>query len=224
MLSERGLSDTTIAQRLYASVPDKAKGNRLARGLAKFFELRGVAGFYYQDGHWHLNLSSAGFFVPYRDEQGRIVGLQIRRDGNQETKYLWLTSRDLPEGTPATSCIHFSIPDLVETSGEVLLTEGALKADRISEFSDLPAVAIAGVTAMSPETVVSRLREAFPRLKRVVIGFDMDWQTNMNVRGAIRRLLQTLKATSLEVVGRKWDMALGKGLDDALFIAMGRTA
>lgn len=225
LLDERGLSDTTIAYHLYASVPDEHRGNHLARAMAKLgVDLKGVPGFYFKGGHWRLNTRYKGFFVPYRDKQGRIVGLQIRRDGNAQPKYVWLSSRDLPEGTPASSCVHFSKPDLAERSSEVLITEGALKASRISEFSDLPAVAIAGVTATNPETIVSRLREAFPRLKRVVIGFDMDWQTNVNVRSAIRRLLQTLKATSLEVVGRKWDMASGKGLDDALFSAMGRTA
>ncbi|HWT01585.1 MAG TPA: DUF3854 domain-containing protein [Pyrinomonadaceae bacterium] len=217
LLNERGLSDTTIANRLYASVPDKARGHRLARALARFFDLRGVPGFYYQDGRWQLNVSFKGFYVPYRDEYGRIVGLQIRRDGNQEPKYLWLSSADKLEGASPGAPLHFSKPDLTEQSGEVIVTEGALKADRISEFAYVATVALAGVTAMNPEKFTARIKHGLPKLRSVLIGFDIDWQEKPEVKAALFRLKHTLEKTDLAVKIRTWSSSLGKGLDDVLF-------
>jgi hypothetical protein len=224
LLIGRGLSDVTIAKNLYASVPDEDKGNRLARALSRLFDLKGVPGFYRHEESWRLNTSYKGYYVPYRDERGRIVGLQIRRDGNPEHKYVWLSSKDATDGTPAKACLHFSKPDIAERDGEILITEGALKAERISDFTDLPVVALAGVTATNPDTFVQRLLWAFPRLKGVKVCFDMDWQKNPTVRSALLRLLRQLKETALEVKGAKWDIVLGKGYDDYLYTIMGRAA
>jgi DNA primase len=224
LLDERGLSDATIANNLYASVPEEAKGNRLARALHRFFDLRGIPGFYVKDGRWCLNTQYRGFYVPYRDENGRIVGLQIRRDAGREPKYLWLSSKDLSSGTPARACIHFGKPDLARQSGELLITEGALKADRISEFENVATVAVAGVSATNPDNLAARLRKAFPSLRGVVVGFDMDWQDNPDVRAALLRLVRVLKENSLTVTVRTWDRALGKGLDDAIYQAKGAAA
>lgn len=217
LLHERGLSDTTIAYGLYASVPDKAKGNRLARALARFFDLKGVPGFYFQDERWQLNVSFKGFYVPYRDECGHIAGLQIRRDGNQEPKYLWLSSTDKPEGVSPGAPLHFAKPDLVEQSGELIITEGALKADRISEFIHTATVALAGVTAMNYEKFTARIKQALPSLRSVIIGFDIDWQVKPEVKAALFRLKHTLEKTDLTVNIRTWPSSFGKGLDDVLF-------
>lgn len=224
LLIRRGLSDVTIAKNLYASVPDADKGNRLARVFAHRFYLKGVPGFYRQEGSWRLNTSYSGYYVPYKDERGRIVGLQIRRDRDTEPKYLWLSSKDLPEGTQAKAFLHFSKPDIAERKGEILVTEGALKAERISDFTDLPVVALAGVSATNPNTFAQRLLRAFPRLKVIKVCFDMDWQKNPKVCSALLRLLRKLKETALEVKGATWDIALGKGYDDYLFNTMGRAA
>jgi DNA primase len=224
LLIRRGLSDMTIAKNLYASVPNEVKGNRLARALDRLLDLKGVPGFYRQEGSWRLNTNYKGYYIPYRDERGRIVGLQIRRDRDAKPRYLWLSSTGLPEGTPAKACLHFSKPDIAEREGEILVTEGALKAERISDFTGKPVVALAGVTAMSPETFTQRLLRVFPRLKSVKVCFDMDWQEKPEVRSALLRLHRKLKKTALEVKGATWDITLGKGYDDYLFNTMGRTA
>ncbi len=77
LLYERGLSDTKIAQNLYASVPAYKDRFEIAGKLAESFDLEGIPGFYFEDGRWALHLTFDGFYVPYRDERGRIVGLQI---------------------------------------------------------------------------------------------------------------------------------------------------
>jgi hypothetical protein len=218
LLIGRGLSDTTIAYNLYASVPDTAKGNEIAASLGCRFNLRGVPGFYRQEGHWQLNTRSYGFYVPYRDEFGRIVGVQVRRDGNADPKYVWLSSTGMPEGTSATTCVHFVRPDLASNS-DVLITEGALKADRISEFLQVPVVALAGVNGTSAETLTDYLKRALPEMQSVVIAFDIDWQEKQQVKCALNRLVAVLSATGLPVSVRQWNPALGKGLDDVLYYA-----
>jgi len=223
LLNERGLSDTTVANNLYASVPDKANGNRLARALARNFELEGVPGFYHQDESWKLNFPCKGFYIPYRDERGRIVGLQIRRDTG-EPRYIWLSSVGKPKGSSSGAPLHFVKPDLVKRSGEVLITEGALKADRISEFSDSATVALAGATAMNPEKFTSQLKQAFPKLAKAVMAFDIDWKVKPEVKSALLRLQRTLRTDGFRVDVRVWDAALGKGFDDALYQAERRAA
>jgi hypothetical protein len=220
LLIRRGLSDTAIANNLYASVPDFAEGNRMARDLAEFIDLRGVPGFYRQEESWRLNTKFKGFYVPYRDEQGRIVGLQIRRDGDADPKYVWLSSTGLPEGTQATSCVHFVKLDLAH-NGQVFITEGALKADRISDFLQSSVVALAGVTGCNPETFTARLLRAVPGLRSIVVAFDIDWQEKPEVKRALERLIKALRATCLPVNVRTWEPAFGKGLDDVLFRAEG---
>jgi DNA primase len=219
LLIGRGLSDATIARNLYASVPGSAEGNKVAASLACRFDLRGVPGFYRQGGRWRLNTRSTGFYVPYRDEYGRVIGLQIRRDGNPDPKYVWLSSRDLPEGTPATTCIHFVNPDLA-SDGEVIITEGALKADRIGEFLQAPVVALAGVSATRADTFTDCLRRALPDLRSLVVAFDIDWQQKPQVERALNQLVAALETTGLPVNVRTWNPTLGKGLDDVLYNAM----
>jgi DNA primase len=221
LLVNRGLSDTTIAYNLYASVPEDGEGDSLALKLSNEFDLKGVPGFYRVDGRWKFVTSGSGFYVPHRDERGRILGLQIRHDESQKPKYKWLSSNGRPDGTAATACIHFVKPDLAESSAKVIITEGALKADRISEFAGAPAVAIAGVSAVSPDSLITRLREALPRIKEVCLAFDMDWQDKSEVREALLKLLRRLKTTTWKVTGLEWEISAGKGYDDYLFNRLG---
>jgi len=219
LLDERGFSDTTIAYNLYASVPDEAEGNETARTLAQSLDLKGVPGFYKEDECWRFKTTIKGFYVPYRDEHGHIVGLQIRRDGNPDPKYLWLTSADKVEGASPGSPLHFVKPEIAERIGEVIITEGALKADRISDFTDRAVVALAGVTAMTPDKFVAALRQAFPKLRKAIIAFDIDWKEKLEVKAALMRMQRTIRQfVAVEIL--TWDAALGKGFDDALYLAI----
>ncbi|HVF49685.1 MAG TPA: hypothetical protein VNA19_06340, partial [Pyrinomonadaceae bacterium] len=98
-LLQRGLSDTAIAANLYASVPDKEAGARQARALARIYDLTGVPGFYRRNGRWQVNDCCKGYYIPYRNHLGRIMGLQIRLDDTSNGKYRWLSSKGFPDGT-----------------------------------------------------------------------------------------------------------------------------
>lgn len=219
LLNERRLSDLTIAYKLYASLPSKVELPKVCEKLEKRFgdNLLGVPGFYKDElGRWKM-FRCDGYFVPVRDVQGRIVGMQIRLDDDEKNKYLWFsTSPDnytcgASSGTP----VHYAKPDLAGQGGFALVTEGALKADFISEQEDAAAVAIAGVTCFDEETFGLELRKALPKLKRVRIAFDSDWKTNPVVRNGLLRMRSSLKRAGLIVEVLDWDVEQGKGFDDA---------
>jgi Domain of unknown function (DUF3854) len=215
LLNERGFSDTTIAANRYTSVTDLGTLRLICDDLAGSLELRGVPGFYKQDGRWRLRYYGNGFLVPYRDAQGRITGMQVRLDEG-EIRYKWLSSAGKPEGVTSGAPYHFAKPDLARQTGVAFITEGALKADRIAEFTDKACIGLAGVDSFK-NTFGYELREALPELRAVEIAYDIDWREKTEVRKAHTRLRQTLRAADLSVTVRLWGAAKGKGFDDFLF-------
>lgn len=216
LLNERGFSDTAIAANLYTSVPDLKTLRAICDDLAASVELKGVPGFFKHKGRWQLSYYGDGYFVPYRDAQGRITGMQVRMDEESIGKYLWLSSDGKPEGVTSGAPYHFAKPDLVKQNGFAFITEGALKADRIAEFTDKACIGLAGVDSFK-ETFGYELREALPDLLTVEIVYDIDWREKPEVRKAHTRLRQVLRAADLFVTVRLWDAVKGKGFDDFLF-------
>lgn len=218
LLYRRKLSDTDIVKNLYYSVPNYNKRLEIPYNLAKQFDLTGVPGFYLNGKLWCLNTTFSGFYIPYRDEKGRIVGLQIRRDEDVEEKYMWLSSNNKLKGASSGAPLHFVNVNLAEEKKEVFLTEGALKADIIGSILGVSVIASAGVTAVNPDNLLNKIFEVFPDLERIVVAYDMDWTEKEEVRMALSRLLIALKGADVEVLVATWEKALGKGLDDVLVI------
>lgn len=221
LLIERGLSDTTIAAKLYASMPLVNELPRICAAMQERFgeQLNGVPGFYKDDSQRWKMPHCDGFFIPVRDSENRVVGAQIRHDGNVTKKYRWFsTSPDkFPVGGASSGTpLHFVNPDLAKRNGLAVITEGALKSDCIAERIECAVIGLAGVNSFNSDTLVLELQQAIPELRRVVIAFDADWQTKKQVRDALKRLIHTLKRTDLTIVGVSWDDFLGKGLDDYL--------
>lgn len=220
LLNERGLGDTVISAKLYASVPDEKELPEVCAAMAGRFGdgLRGVPGFYRnEDGKWWMPQRS-GFFIPIRDALGRVVGLQSRSDGGRGSKYLWLSTNpnEYTSGTSSGTPAHFSKPDLARRTGRAIIIEGALKGDIVSELEETATIAITGVQAFNPDTFGQELRQDIPQLRETVIAFDADWKTNEQVNKGLLRLGESLEAARLKVKVREWDSSFGKGLDDAL--------
>jgi DNA primase len=221
LLSERGLSDTTIAEKLYASTPAPSE-QELINKLMEFTygdKLRGIPGFYIdrESRRWRFRFPKNGFFVPCRNAAGEIIGLMVRQDGDQKPKYFWVSTPpdEYAGGASSGSPLHFVYPDRVPQTHEAIITEGALKADRIAEFKGgYPCIAIAGVNNFS-EPMAAELKELLPDLATVVIAFDADWQTKPEVEKALRRLIAILDE-HFQVGIMEWELADGKGLDDVL--------
>jgi hypothetical protein len=220
LLVERGLGDTVIASKLYASAPSKSDLSSVCEKMRGRFgdALLGIPGYYRDSRGVVLMQSYRGIFIPIRDERGRIVGLQCLSDGNGQSKYTWFSTNpdSYPSGTSSSTPIHYSKPDLAERTGQALVIEGALKADIVSEYEGVATIAIAGVTSFNGESFGADLRRAIPQLRETTIAFDADWKTNLQVKAGLLRLRESLKAAGLIVKVRDWEAKRGKGFDDVL--------
>jgi len=221
-LLARGLAPAEIAARGYASTPGREEAAQLTETLAHL-DLRGVPGFYRERGQWRMVNAAPGYFVPYRDERGRVAAMQYRLDeplNGGQTKYLWFSSppERYPEGTSSGAPVHVSRPELLPEAREVTLTEGALKADVASFFLKAPVIAAAGVTLFGRH-IGDRLRHLAPQLHTVYVAFDLDWKSNEAVKRALFRVLEELERARFAARLRAWPPHMGKGIDDYLLTA-----
>jgi Domain of unknown function (DUF3854) len=210
-LRRRGLSDLAIERNGYCSTPAPEHAEQIARAF-DWPRLAGVPGFYRAGVCARMVRCASGFFVPYRDEHGRIQAMQYRLDEplNGKTKYLWLSSRQCSSGAPAHHAYHHLLADVEE----VTVTEGALKADVIAHFTQAPVVGIAGVSTFGAD-FATHLRMVAPALRTVIVAFDMDMLQNCAVRAALETLTRQLQRAGLRVRVRTWPVQW-KGFDDYL--------
>jgi hypothetical protein len=212
-LMRRGLSNEAINRAGYISAPNLQESDEAAQRLASY-DLRGVPGFYCESGKWRMVTPATGFYIPVRDERGRIEGFQVRPDVAHGAKYFWLSSVNKEGGASSGAPVHFAQPHLLQGAREVLVTEGALKANVIAHLAHLPVVAIAGVSTFGAN-FGARLRAEFPNLHEAVIAFDRDMMEKQPVRAALERLGANLSAARFRVRVRMWDSP-AKGFDDYL--------
>jgi phage/plasmid primase-like uncharacterized protein len=157
----------------------------------------------------------AGIFVPVRDERGRIQGCQIRRDEPGDgPRYIWFSSNSYTGGTSSGSPVHYSKPHLIKDADEVVITEGALKADIVAHFLGQPVIAAAGVNNFGA-TFAEDLHEKFSHIKAATIAFDSDFKTKAPVRSALDTLRTQLRRAGFKVNVALWPDKW-KGLDDYL--------
>jgi hypothetical protein len=221
-LLARGLTRATIERNLYRDTPTKEQAEGLVRQLADL-GLAGVPGFHFRGGRPRLVGCLPGYFVPYRDLKGRIVGLSYRLDVMLgKSKYLWLSTDPaatfehggpkFPGGTKLSPPLHFARPELITQSPDILLTEGALKSDVAAGLLGLPFIGAGGVTQWG-EAFADAFKGRFPG-KRAVVAYDADWRTNVNVRWALEKLMADLRDAGVRFAVRSWPSVMGKGIDD----------
>lgn len=213
-LTLRGLSEAEVDRLGYVSAPGHAEADSVAERLAKH-DLRGVPGFYRQAGRFRLRDLGSGIYIPVRDAQRRIRGIQLRRDEG-EPRYIWLsTPPDKFEGGASSGTpVHVCRPERIRVTGEALLTEGALKSAVISFYLNCGVIGVAGVSTFA-EDFGERLKTNFPELLHVRIAYDNDWHSKPAVRKALFRLQGVLRRAGLRWSVRKFPDAY-KGYDDYL--------
>lgn len=214
-LMRRGLSDTEIARNLYSSYPTSTTiPCRYTAKIAAQFDLTGIPGFFRYGDHWRFVAGGPGFFIPVRDVQGRIQACQVRLDRGS-LRYIWFSSGNSDDrgGTSSGAPIHFARPWRALSSGECVITEGALKADIIAEHLDACVVAVAGVTCFN-DNFGLWLRDRLPALRIALIAFDSDWHVKPPVEAAMLRMMAAIENAGLE--GGLLDWSGAKGLDDLL--------
>ena len=152
-----------------------------------------------------------GLLIPVRDERGRIVALQSRRDETREDepKYPWVSSKS--KGGPGPGSPPH-VPLGCPESETWRLTEGHLKADLATILSGIPTIGAPGAMIWAP--CVPILKAVGCRVVR--LAFDADAITKKEVAGALLACSRTLRSKGFEVELERWDLADGKGIDDLL--------
>lgn len=213
-LLKRGLSEKQIAHYGFKSVPWKNESTAIVENLlSKGCSLRGVPGFYEQNGVWRLAVSykNRGLFVPMINLKGQCLGLQIRLDSpSHGAKYIWFSSSRYDNGCRRTAIPTFS--NIWNIGNTVCITEGGLKAYVAHSLSGVTFIGIPGVTQYK------MLPLLFTQLKKkgvttICDTFDMDYQTNPNVARARDRLKEEIIKAGFRYARYEWDERY-KGIDD----------
>jgi hypothetical protein len=208
-LLNRGLPETVIDRQGYKTTPVfgvKALAKQL---LTEGFHLSGVPGFYQDDaGQWTFISEQRGLLIPVRDMQGRIQGLQIRRDNVQKRKFRWVSSTGRQNGCRSEGWTHFAGP----VREKIILIEGPLKADVVYTLTGQSVLAVPGVNALLQlEQTLSLLRES--GVRRIATAFDMDFLRNWYVQNGYAELTGLLCKMGFQYNTMLWNPDYN-GLDD----------
>jgi hypothetical protein len=213
-LKHRGLPDAEIDCRRYASLPVRSRA-RVAQEMREHFGdlLQSVPGFYVKQGNADRYVTiagAAGLLVPVRDLDGRIVALKVRRDdasGGPRYSYLSSTRHGGPSpGAPVHVPLGVATP-----CPRVRLTEGELKGDVATCLSDVPTIAVAGVTNWLPAIELLRALAA----KTVCLAFDADATVKPHVARALVKCAESLTIEGFAIELERWPTE-HKGIDDLL--------
>lgn len=163
-----------------------------------------------------------GFFIPYIDYLGRLVGMQYRLtspildDKGKQIRYLWYTTRD----NSCSSPIDYHIPQKINIDDAILITEGALKAKIASEKLGIRSLAEAGVSNYRRLIKELQLIEKHENKKyKLLLALDMDKYNNNDVAAAEINTISMLKALGYSITLLEWDISEGKGIDDKLKVS-----
>ncbi len=210
-LLSRGLPEERLGALGYKTTPVAGMMTIAKRLLADGYYLSGVPGFYRKQEQWSFLSESRGILLPVRDLNGRIQGLQIRRDNTSKRKFRWVSSGGRPDGCRAEAWTH-----LAGTPREtVILIEGPLKADIVHELTGQTVLAVAGVNALSHlEQQLTELQKL--GTKKIMTAFDMDFLQNPHVENGYRNLTGILEKMGFQYGTYLWDPQYN-GLDDYIW-------
>lgn len=216
-LLSRGLSEEEIHRLEYRTTPVVGMSAIAKQLLADGLYLSGVPGFFRKNGQWTFVQTQRGILIPVRDMEGRIQGLQIRRDNVTRRKFRWVSSatdrdgKPLPDGCRAMGWVHVA----GRIRPTIILIEGPMKADIVHYLTGQTVIAVAGVNSLSQlETVLLSLREC--GVEKIMTAFDMDFLANPHVQNGYNNLVQLLTNLGFVYGTYLWDPAYN-GLDDYIW-------
>lgn len=216
-LLNRGLSNQFIDFFHFRSVPESGYDNLISKLLKKDCNPIGVPGFYVNDnGEIKMNLYPClkGIFIPVYNSKLQIQGLQIRLDNpRNKNKYMWFSSSEKNGGCSSGSPVQ--VCGDIYGSKAVYVTEGPLKCQIAHFLSGKPFIAVAGVNQQKGlEKIFDSLR-INGKCKMIIDAFDMDDNTNPNVKKGHNDLMLLARRYGFEPYRITWDRSY-KGIDDFL--------
>lgn len=220
-LLRRGLTEDDISRIGFKSLPKYMDMTVIPKKLINAgYDLQGVPGFgLTQAGTWALaKAPDGGYLIPLKNGAGLIQGFQIRFDHPSKSipKYGYFSSKHMDRGTECEGWISWAGNRL--RKGEVfdiLLTEGSLKGYITHARTGVNVIAVPGVAVLKkvPDTLNEMKNWG---LRKVVIAYDMDADTNEDVCKQLNRLRDMLDEIHIKHATLRWDPKIGKGVDDWL--------
>lgn len=231
-LIKRGFSEEDINRLSYKSVmDDSASISNIFSFIQNLGEesFSGVPGFFVtKKGNWCMTTGKRGIMVPYRSMYGKIRAIQIRKDddvremveGELEHKCYYLSSSYLRSGCGASQVVHYAgrfetdgqgNESLIIRNGQLVLTEGAMKADLFYCLTGQTCMAVPGVYC------TKALKKDLPELIKlglttILIAYDMDKLLNIHVLEALQKMIKLINDFGIEARIVNWSAAY-VGLD-----------
>lgn len=229
---KRGLTAEQIEEREYRTLWDERSTDSTAQENAafdmadllegEFGDLHKIPGFGHR-AEWSNKPGEkiAGalcltprILIPVRSVDGLLEGFQtMGPDGGDGPKYVWFSGVG-EDGAGIGKPLHVSKPTGETKRRDVVITEGPLKADIISDRTGHVAIAFQGVKAIDWDA----LGEAVDALEppHILLCLDADRKTNKDVRQAHEQLCEWCEARGQAYKVADWPIEDGKGLDDLL--------
>lgn len=213
LLIRKGLSEEAVERNGYRTYP-QGRLQKIGELISsQGLNAEGVPGFYIPNGKDKpaLREMCQGILIPQRSVLGRIQGFQIRANSGN-IRYMSLSTADMNKG--AASKVFTHVREGKRGFGSVILTEGPLKGDIISDRTGYSVVAVPGVNSVSylPNTLAALRKRG---LENIYIAFDMDAHENKQVNEALAKLRHLLELLHFPYSTLEWDREF-KGLDDFL--------
>lgn len=162
--------------------------------------------------------------LPNLDIESLIRGLKERGIVSLESKYKWLSSQAFENGCGASGFIHWACgfewdgkrirPHIPEINGikGIVLTEGAMKADLFHQLTQMPAIAIPGVSNRKQLPKILEECKEFG-ITKISDCLDMDYIENKSVQAACVDLKKMIEEAGFVYERKHWDRRF-KGIDD----------
>ena len=199
LLNKRKIPESHILKNKYRSLTNADRKDTAERLLNQFgSEICSKTPGLYQleSGEWRI-AGCEGLLIPVRDKEGLIIGLKIR--SSRLGKYIWLSSKS--KGGVSPGCpIHFPIFNYSKID-EIRITEGELKADIATIYTDIPTISIPGVSSW--RKVIPVLQKIKPKLVR--IAFDADYDEKRLVAASLVKMISYLKKSGHDFKVEVWN-------------------
>lgn len=158
--------------------------------------------------------------IPVRSVEGLIEGFQLMdpEPADEDTpKYVWFSGVG-EDGAGIGKPLHVSRPVCTRHSPEknvdIVITEGPLKADIVSDQVGITTVAFQGVKCIDWQALERTIEALEPR--RILLALDADRHRNEHVAKAHEELCRWCEEHGHAYMVADWNEEDGKGLDDLL--------
>jgi hypothetical protein len=250
---ERQLDDKTIEDRKYRSAQgatdifmsnfiDKLKESKKLKEIKKKIKvekeedvLEFVPGFFQKNvrGNWKWDFAyNQGIFIPIRNAENKIIGLQVRRDKKDEDRgrYFWFSSsfaaynENFRKGTSSGSPMDVLYPNHYPSKA-LFITEGRFKSEAVMSKIGAVSLSIQGVsTWRNINKIIERIENKarkkyrkFDGFKNICIAFDSDMSYKYQVYRQLKKMSDSIEKneSNKKVYYIHWE-GKHKGIDDLL--------